>query len=303
MSLVVSAHDFHSPEEIVEFLKLDYSEIQHILQTLGRRYRPINLRKLSGKNRRLLAPDFELKNVQKVILDELLAGLPLPDSIHGYRKGRSIVTNAEQHVQQEMVINIDIENFFPSVHPERVKRNFLQLGYRESVAQMLTRLCTFDYQLPQGAPTSPALANLGISETMSNLEGFCRKGGVNFTGYSDDLSFSGPLHIEKYVETFMSILRRNGFRVNRGKIKIQPFAQAQEVTGLIVNNKISLKKSLKKQVRAMLHMARTKGPAYLHRDGQVFHKNQLHGLILYINSGDRELGKKLLQEFRAIDWD
>ncbi|MCB7129532.1 MAG: RNA-directed DNA polymerase [Candidatus Brocadiales bacterium] len=303
MSLVVIGSDFHSPEELVEFLGLDYSEIQHILQTLSYQYRPLLIPKAEDEWRKLLAPKRELKHTQRVVLDMLLDDVPFPDSIHGYRKGRSILTNAEPHIQQELVINIDIENFFPSVHPERVKRNFLMLGYRDPVAKFLVRLCTFNHQLPQGAPTSPALANLAISRTMLALEKFCKKRGINFTGYSDDLTFSGPQAIEKHIETLMSIIRENGFRVNKNEIKIQPSSQLQEVTGLVVNDKVNLNKSLKKKVRAMLHTARTNGPESLHRDNKPYRKDQLLGLILHTKNVDQKLGEKHLKEFYEIDWE
>ena len=139
--------------------------------------------------------------MQRQLLDELLAKLPVHDAAHGFVPGRSTVTNAEPHVGAALVVKLDLLNFFPSIHYQRVAGLFRHYGYDEEVADLLAALTThrprladgtvaWPGALPQGAPTSPALANLVCRRLDARLSGLARRSGARYTRYADDLTFS-----------------------------------------------------------------------------------------------------------------
>ncbi len=167
----------------------------------GAPYVEFTIPKASGEPRKITAPRPKLKKLQRKILDELLVKCAPHDAAHGFVRGRSVVTNAQPHAGAQLVIKMDLRDFFPTIHYRRVVGLFKHYGYGDEVAAALASLCTHRSQLadgrvqwpgvlPQGAPTSPALANVLCRRLDSRLLGLAKRAGAVYTRYADDLTFS-----------------------------------------------------------------------------------------------------------------
>ncbi|SFK55700.1 reverse transcriptase family protein [Methylorubrum salsuginis] len=246
-------------------------------------YRRFTIPKKTGGTRLISAPMPRLKRAQYWVLDALLAHAPVHGAAHGFVPGRSIVTNASAHVGRDVVVNLDLKDFFPTLDYRRVKGKFRGLGYAEPVATVLALLCTepdtdaieIDGQrlhaargprrLPQGAPTSPALTNLICTRLDRRLTGLAESLGFTYTRYADDLTFSasgeaadkvGPLL--KYVG---AIVAAEGFTVHPDKTRVMRRGRHQEVTGLTVNERVGVPRETLRRFRALLHALDRHGPA------------------------------------------
>ncbi len=169
-----------------------------------RYYRAFMIHKKSGWDRMICAPRVFLKTIQRYILRSILETQPLPQYINGFVGGRSIVTNARMHLAAPYLLNVDITDFFDSIQEETVRQLFQDLGLGEHVAKTLAGLCSFQGSLPQGAPTSPYLANLAFAPTDHLILALCAKHGLTYSRYADDLTFSGA---QKISRQFLALLR------------------------------------------------------------------------------------------------
>lgn len=220
-------------------------------------YKVFRLKKSSGRGyRKIAAPSRELKGIQKWISTFILRQVELPDEATGFRSGMSIKNNAEPHLNKDFVCNIDIEDFFPSVSAKRVTAIFKSLGFPKVVAGSLSRLTTFKGTLPQGAPSSPDLANIVLRRLDARIAGFCKKRRWSYTRYCDDITISGSGGVsKKELETLAEIIYSEGFLVNDSKTRTRRRNSRQEVTGLVVNKHINLSRQRRKSMRAMFHQA------------------------------------------------
>jgi len=211
-----------------------------------------------------------LKRLQYWVLDNILQPLELTEQAHGFVTGRSIVSNAQPHLAQKVVINLDLKDFFPTVTYPRIKGTFAQLGYNHEVASLLALLCSeadtqtveMDGQryylnsasrrLPQGAPTSPALSNVICRTLDKRLQGLATKHGFAYTRYADDLTFSGTQAdaVPALLYGTKATVTAEGFNLHPDKTRIMKQGSKQEVTGIVVNQHLSLDKL--KQFRALL---------------------------------------------------
>ena len=223
------------------------------------------LAKRSGGVRLLESPKPRLKELQRRTLAEILNRIPVHPSAHGFVKGRSIVTFARPHVRQSVLLRLDLLDFFPSFPAARVQAFFRTLGYPESVAARLGGICTNAAprqvwkgepreawtlyarpHLPQGAPTSPALANLMAYRLDCRLFGLARSAGGVYTRYADDLAFSGGEAFERAVDRFAAhaaaIALEEGFHVNHRKTRVMRQGVRQQLAGIVVNQKVGLRR-------------------------------------------------------------
>jgi len=245
-------------------------------------YRRFKIPKRTGGERLISAPRKRLKRAQRWILDTLLAHLELSEHAHGFRKSHSIVSNAVPHVGASVVVNVDLRDFFPTVSYARVKGLFRKLGYCEEVATILALLCTepdtlettldgVTYyvargtrHLPQGAPTSPAITNLLCRHLDRRLSGFARKHGLAYTRYADDLTLSAPSGVEPPIGAMLAVLgkvaRSEGFQIHPDKISVKRRARRQEVTGIVVNDRLGVERSTLRRFRAFLFQLEKDGP-------------------------------------------
>jgi len=283
-------------------------------------YVQFTLPKKSGGERLISAPMARLKRVQHWILEQLLAGQWVHDAAHGFRKDRSIVSNAQPHVGAEVVINLDLKDFFPTVTYKRVKGLFRSLGYSESVATLCALLCTEPREvavdvdgeryhvavterfLPQGAPTSPAITNLLCRALDARLSRIAEKLGYRYTRYADDLTFSGPRESNpgRLMRRIHWVVEHEGFTVHPGKTRVFRKARRQEVTGVVVNETCSVSRDTLKKFRAVLFQIEKDGPA-----GKVWGSAPdviaaVEGFANYVAMVNPEKGAPLQTRARAL---
>lgn len=235
---------------------------------------------------------------------------------------RSIRTNAAEHVDRDIVINMDLENFFPSINFNRVRFVFTSLGYSPSVATILALLCTeaprrpvtYDGQnylvatrprgLPQGACTSPALSNQIARRLDRRMSGLASKLGMTYTRYADDLTCSGDETLRPKVGYVMACIRHiaedEGFAVNAKKTRVLRRNTAQVVTGLVVNDKPSVSRSKIRQIRAILHNARSHGLESQNRHQHPNFRACLNGYITFIAMTRPDLANQMKVDLQSI---
>lgn len=183
--------------------------------------------------------------------------LPVNASAKGFLRGESICNNAIGHVNRKYVLNVDIEDFFPSVRGRDVYSVFFKrLGYKSSVATILTNLTTYKDMLPQGAPTSPCLSNLVCDSLDRRIEAFCQKNGLNYSRYADDITISGDVRLGFVLPILQHILSDYGFKINAKKIRFAHAGKQMLVTGLTVNEKVAVPRNQRRVYRAMFHQAK-----------------------------------------------
>ncbi|BAZ08422.1 RNA-directed DNA polymerase [Calothrix sp. NIES-4071] len=237
--------------------------------------------KRTGGERLISAPMPNLKQAQYWILENILNKLEVHSSAHGFRENHSIITNATPHVGADVIINFDLKDFFPSISYKRVKGLFQSFGYSEAAATIFALICTAadieqveldgktyyvaldDRHLPQGSPASPAITNLLCRRLDKRLQGMAENIGFTYTRYADDLTFSAKSENKRHICNIMrrteSIVTHEGFNINHDKTRVLRNTSQQEVTGIIVNNKLNISKKILKKFRATLHQIEQEG--------------------------------------------
>jgi RNA-directed DNA polymerase len=293
------------------------------------------VRKPDGSARLLEAPKRELKDLQRQVLHHILDRIPPHDAAHGFRPGRSALTAARLHAGSAVVLHFDLESFFTAVGAGRVHGIFRLAGYPEPVAHTLAGLCTTVTpqavlrtappatgdtaverrrrllahlaapHLAQGAPTSPALANLSAYRLDRRLAGLARRLGATYTRYADDLVLSGDLGRragDRVGALVAEIASDEGFRVHAGKSRRMGAAQRQTVLGLVVNAHPNVGRAGYDRLRAVLHDAARHGPAAADREGHADFRAHLEGRISWVTAANPARGPKLRAALDAIDW-
>ena len=177
---------------LAEILGVDVGELEAIRLGPRYHYRPFTITKRDGRERRVLAPSPALKRLQRFLLVNYLAGLPIHSSATAYFANASTVLNARPHARSSLIATVDLRDFFETTRATRVRRFFVEQGWRDESLRLLMRLCVFRDGLPQGAPTSPFLSNLVNRRLDERLENLARRSRAIYTRYGDDLTFSWP---------------------------------------------------------------------------------------------------------------
>ena len=263
-------------------------------------YRTYEIPKRSGAPRRIDAPCPGLKAIQRRIARRILNRQPLPKTAHGFRRRRSILTNARIHVRQPMLVKLDISDFFPTITFPRVLGLFRSIGFEQKVAVLLAKLCTLDGRVPQGAPTSPAISNIICARLDRRLFGLARKAGARYTRYADDMTFSGPAEIKSLIPMVRRIVAEEGFQLAEGKTHVVRACRQQRVTGLVVNERPNAPRKQRRLLRAILHNAARDGLEAQNRDGIANFRLWLHGWILYVRMVNRAHGDRLIELVRKV---
>lgn len=253
-------------------------------------YRQFQIPKRSGGQRIILAPKRFLKVVQRFILGAILERAEFPDYVMGFVPERGIITNCAPHVGAKYLLNVDLENFFPSIHIGMIENIFRSFGYQDTVARVLAGLCTFAGRLPQGAPTSPLLANLAFSRADKEISSLCKITGVLYTRYADDLSFSSDKPIgTDFLDKIRRIVTDSGFLLNSRKIRFAKPGQGKYVTGMVVNEKVQPNRKIRKRIRAIFHTA-------MHAPSRCLEtKSSLFGYSGYVLTYDAKRGQNYLK--------
>jgi hypothetical protein len=200
-------------------------------------YRPFTVAKPDGRWRRLLAPSPALKRLQRALLRDHLAQLPIHSCATAFFPGASAVLNARAHARSQLIATVDLRDFFESTAAARVRRVFVEQGWRDESLRALMRLCVFRGGLPQGAPTSPCLSNLANVRLDERLDGLARRSKATYTRYGDDLTFSwrsGRLP-GGFTNAVEDVLHLAGYEVQPRKgWRVRPISARPIVTGVVL---------------------------------------------------------------------
>ncbi len=282
----------------------------------GSGYVAFEVPKATGGVRAIHAPRAALKRIQRRILDHILSHIPVHEACHGFVEGRSIVTNAAVHRASRVVVKIDLCDFFPTIHYRRVAGLFAHYGYPPEVARALAALCThrpvlgdgtvaWPGVLPQGAPTSPALANIVCRRLDARLSRLAAKVGARYSRYADDLTFSfqeePQIPLGRFFWWVDQVCQQEGFLENTKKRRVLRPHMAQRVTGVVVNDGLKVPRDARRRFRALLARCRKEGVARVAEAlGRPKLWAELYGFAAFVQMVQPELGARLADEIRAL---
>ncbi len=317
-----------SPIELAKCLGISSSELRWLTGTL--RDRPVEKEHYRyrwvprpGRPRLFEIPRLRIKQAQRK-LTELFAAIPPHAAAHGFVPGRSVASCLEPHVGQEVVLRMDLRHFFPSIRRGRVMAMLRDFGYPQLVAQLIARLVTatvpqpileearpmcgeqaFEVlshalgqpHLPQGAPSSPVIANLVAWKLDCRLAGLAEKIGAKYTRYADDLIFSGDRSfgrgLAQFRELVLTIAIDEGFFIRHHKTRTMRRGGRQIVAGLVMNQRLNVPREDYDQLRAILHNSVRDGLASQNRDEHPDFLAHLKGRVAYVAATNAERGRKL----------
>lgn len=257
--------------ELADLLEVEYRRLVWVIfGNRARWYEEFTIPKRSGGERQISAPKGSMSILQSKLAGVLSEVYRPRTPVHGFARQRSIVTNARQHRRSSYVLNVDLEDFFPSIHFGRVLGLFEGRPYERPrpVAVALAAICCVNDALPQGAATSPIVSNMLCGQLDSQLLYLAARHHSVYTRYADDITISTRRRaFPEAIATFnpehpadvalghelVDVIQTNGFRINERKIRLQHRNERQVVTGLIVNQKPNVQRRLVRQVRSMLH--------------------------------------------------
>ncbi|MGE5411314.1 MAG: reverse transcriptase family protein, partial [Clostridiales bacterium] len=264
-------------------------------------YRIFYIKKKNGRERQIKEPLTSLKEIQHWILNEILYKVPTSRFSKAYTPNKNLIENIRFHRGQEVVINFDIKDFFPSIKEEYIYNIFKEFGYCTRVSLILAKLCCVGGVLPQGAPTSPYLSNIYLKSLDKNLSIYCIKNKIRYTRYADDMTFSGNMNINDLFEVVKIEVLKKRLVINSEKTKIMTKHIRQVVTGVVVNCKLQLPIEKRKQIRQAIYFIRKYGlESHLQKlnCSKANYIKHLMGKVnyaLFINPNDQEI--KLYKEF------
>lgn len=275
-------------------------------------YKSFRIRKKNGGTRKISEPLPNLKIIQNWILNEILYKVKVHPSAKAYIKNVSLRDNVKFHRNQDVVVKLDIVRFFNNIKLEMVYRVFKGLGYTKEVSWLLTKLCTLNGSLPQGAVTSPYLSNLVMRRFDKKIYTYCKRKLIRYTRYADDLTFSGNLNKHHVISRVENELNKLNLKLNMNKIRVLHKHQRQVVTGIVVNEKIQVAKVYRKEIRKNVyyikkfgiieHLERNNSDALIDDSMILSYLKSLLGkieFVLFINKRDEEM-KQYSIELREI---
>lgn len=316
-------------DQLAEFFGISLSKMRwlayHRNADTGTHYARFTIPKSDGSERVISAPKPLLKACQRKILSSMLEQLPVHGAAHGFVPGRSIATHAQFHAGAQVLIKLDLKDFFPTVVLGRVKGFFRKIGLQEQVATILALLCTEapreevehdgtlyhvalgPRSLPQGAPTSPALTNLICHRMDRRLAGLARKYNWRYSRYADDIAFSWH-HADEApsIGTILGfgrkIIESEGFHVHPKKLRIIRTKSRQMLTGLVINPlpgdeapRARVPRKIIRQVRAAIYNHQQGRPT---RPGETL--EQLRGLAAFIHQSNPDRGRTYLNQIEEL---
>lgn len=295
--------------QLSNVLGIKWEVLKKVINNSQKMYYNFNISKKSGGMRKISMPEEILKQIQLLIKEKILSKIKISDSANGFVENKSIITNAKEHLSKEKILNIDLKDFFPSIHRNRVYYIFKYLcGYSNNVSFCLTNLVTYKNSLPQGAPTSPMLSNIAAYMMDIRFEKLAGKLDIKYTRYADDITFSGNKNRinNNLLVNVTNIINACGFKINDKKTRFESKGSRQEVTGLVVNNDtVNVPKNYIKKIRQELYYIKKFG-IKSHREKVGFknkyYKDHLLGKILYVKSINNKKGMQLLKAFKSIEW-
>lgn len=316
-------------KELAEVLGIAYNDLRalayHRDVVTSDNYHHYSVAKRKGGFRNIAAPKQKLKLAQRKILEEILSKIAVSDFAHGFLKEKSVVSGAMAHVgQPKLVINMDLEDFFPTITFERVRGMFKGFGYSGYISSLLAMVCTYCQRmeievrgaikyvktspriLPQGSPASPMITNILCGKLDKRLSGLASKNGFTYSRYADDISLS--LKEDFYEGTELTegricglvskIVAEEGFKVNRSKTRFLRKNNRQSITGIVINNEeIGVPRKWIKTLRAAIYNANK-----LKASGNLPMEkiNEISGMTAWIKSVNEKRYKNIIDEAMKI---
>ncbi|EMQ95004.1 RNA-directed DNA polymerase [Xanthomarina gelatinilytica] len=217
-------------------------------------YYDFEIPKRDGKSRNISAPYPVLLQSQRWIYKNILSKQPIHDCSKGFKKNTSIVDNAKVHLNQKILLKMDIEDFFPSIKLNRVISVFRVLGYTKKISYYLASICCYKGALPQGGVTSPSLSNIITKRLDYRLNGLASKFDLKYTRYADDFTFSGEYLPIKIIDYIKSIVSNEGFKIKDSKTKMIGSKRQKIVTGISISSgKMTIPRKTKRELRKNVH--------------------------------------------------
>ena len=270
-------------------------------------YKSIKIPKKMGGFREINVPIFDLKYIQRWILDNVLNHMKPSEHATGFIMNKSIVDNANIHVGARYLVNLDLCNFFPTIAFPTVFRLFYYYGYTKEVSYTFAKLCTHEGKLPQGSPASPAISNLVCLKLDKRLSRLALSFSINYSRYADDITFSGERDLNEFFPLVEKIINEEGFTLNSKKTRFAEKHQRQEITGLIINDgKPRVAKKYKRKLQQEIYFCRKFGViSHMERIGQTkrFYREHLYGKAYFIKMVEPEVGAEFLRDLDNLSWE
>ncbi|MGO4878932.1 reverse transcriptase domain-containing protein [Pedobacter psychrotolerans] len=276
--------------DLLVYLDISEKKLNHLLYFLpdDNKYYTFNVLKRDGSNRKISSPNFELKICQTKIKDDLVSIYGNKSCVHGFVNNKNILTNAQQHLGKKILVNLDLRDFFSTIHFGRVRGMFLSgpFHFNKEIATLLAQICCYQGYLPQGAPTSPIISNFICRKLDNSFINFAKENNFFYTRYADDITFSsnrkvlsvtlGSFKDNDFVisDALLKQITDNGFLINEKKVRVSFKVNHQSVTGVKVNVKPNVNRIYIKQIRAILNACEKYGvekAAFVH-----FAKNKIN---------------------------
>ena len=279
-----------------KYIKTIYS----ISNNIEKNYKIYKIKKRNGKYRTIYEPNSILKKIQKQILVNILNNKSISKYAKAYHKGIQLKDNAIPHINKEMILKLDIKDFFENISFLDIYNSCFPIEYfPKSVGMILTYLCTYDNHLTQGSPTSAYISNLVMKEFDEELGNWCNLRNISYTRYSDDMTFSGAFNPSELITKVRKMLYKLGLELNNDKIHIVYKSSSQNVTGIVVNEKMQVNVKYRNKIRQEIYYIKKFGlSSHLKKcDINIDSKrylNILYGRVLYvlqINENDKEFIK------------
>lgn len=319
--------------QLADSLGMSAQEVQRIA-SCRTNYRRKWIRKRTTGFRLIEAPRHRLKSLQRSILRSVVDSIPTHFASHGFTQGRGILSHTRPHANRPVVLRYDLRDFFPSLHVGRVQGMFRSVGYPFHVARLLAQLCVTTCpaaqieeitprvipsealrlrkiyrhpHLPQGAPTSPAIANCCAFRLDGRLQGFAKSENVSYTRYGDDLLFSGGHNLSERFRWFSMVVGiialEEGFELNYRKSRRMTQATRQLATGVVLNRRTNIRRDQFDVLKATLHNCVKQGPESQNHANHTEFRSHLQGRISWVAQLNFRRAQKLQRVFDQIDWE
>lgn len=268
-------------------------EIYYVSNNISKHYKKAIIPKKNGKARTLYMPNEKLKYIQKIILKEYLQEYKISNCATAYHKGATLVSNATPHHKKKYILKLDIKDFFKSITFSRVYKMFSN-HFPVKYAKLFAELCCFNDKLVQGAPTSPCISNIIMFDFDNEIEEYCLNNNISYTRYCDDITLSSNSNLNAAYYKIKKELQKNGFELNSRKTHFVKHTHQQNVTGIVVNEKIQVPVEYRKKLRQDLY--------YLHKFGanNVILRNNYTDFILEGNILDEKYINSLLGKVNYV---
>lgn len=255
--------------------------------------------KKDGDKRKICAPSMSLKIVQRWVLKNILYKIKVSQYSYGFAKeslkGSPLVSCAEKHNKNLYLLKLDLKEFYPSIKRKHVYYTFINIGYNSDISNLLTNLCVVDNELPQGAVTSPYLANLVCRNLDLRIAGYCNKRNIVYTRYADDLTFScdDEALLRKIYSMIKKIIEDEGFCLNQKKTVFMTPKTHKVILVVTVNdNLLKVPREMKRYIRAMLH--------YEVVTGNYVMNDKIRGYISYVDFIEKNYKQKCIKYLKKL---